>query len=150
MAQRTGATTYYIEILPVTRAELDGRQPVLALTPGAGDVDIVLASELMEAARAVGSGFVTTDRTFVAASSHRQFAIVEKMAMADGRYDRARLLDAVAQNAQASLIFDMETVAREAGAMISAVMLGALAASGRLPIPAGRADRGDPRRGQGG
>ena len=135
VAQRTGATTYYIEILPVTRAELDGRQPVLALTPGAGDVDIVLASELMEAARAVGSGFVTTDRTFVAASSHRQFAIVEKMAMADGRYDRARLLDAVAQNAQASLIFDMETVAREAGAMISAVMLGALAASGRLPIP---------------
>ena len=135
VAQRTGATTYYIEILPVTRAELDGRQPVLALTPGAGDVDILVASELMEAARAVANGFVTADRTFVAASSHRHFAIAEKMAMADGRYDRARLLDSIAQNAQASLIFDMEAVAREADAMISAVMLGALAASGRLPIP---------------
>ena len=135
VAQRTGATTYYIEILPAPWAELDGRQPVFALTPGAGDVDIVLASELLEAARAVGNGFVTADRTMVIASSHRHYAIAEKIAMGDGRNDPARLLDAIAQNAQAALIFDMEAVAREAGAMISAVMLGALAASGHLPLP---------------
>ena len=85
VAQRTGATTYYIEILPVPWAELDGRQPVLALTPGVGDVDIVLASELLEAARAIANGFVTADRTMVIASSHRHYAIAEKMAMGDGR-----------------------------------------------------------------
>lgn len=135
VAQRTGATTYYIEILPAPWAELNGQQPVLALTPGAGDVDIVLASELLEAARAVANGFVTNDRTAVVASSHRHYAIAEKMAMADGRTDPARLVEAIAQNAQAALIFDMDAVAREAGAMISAVMLGALAASRRLPLP---------------
>ena len=88
VAQRTGATTYYIEILPVPWAELDGRQPVLALTPGVGDVDIVLASELLEAARAIANGFVTADRTMVIASSHRHYAIAEKMAMGDGRTTR--------------------------------------------------------------
>ncbi|MGZ8310215.1 MAG: indolepyruvate oxidoreductase subunit beta family protein [Rhodoplanes sp.] len=135
VAQRTGATTYYIEILPVPWAELDGRQPVLALTPGVGDVDIVLASELLEAARAIANGFVTADRTMVIASSHRHYAIAEKMAMGDGRHDSTRLREAIAQNAQGSLIFDMEAVAREAGAMISAVMLGALVASRHLPLP---------------
>ncbi|MGZ8322994.1 MAG: indolepyruvate oxidoreductase subunit beta family protein [Rhodoplanes sp.] len=135
VAQRTGATTYYIEILPVPWVELNGRQPVLALTPGVGDVDIVLASELLEAGRAIAHGFVTTDRTLVIASSHRHYAITEKMAAADGRYEPSRLLEVIAQNAQASLMFDMDAVAREAGAMISAVMLGALVASRHLPIP---------------
>lgn len=135
VAQRTGATTYYIEILPTPWAELDGRQPVFALTPGVGDVDIVLASELLEAARAVSNGFVTADRTMVIASGHRDYAIAEKIAMGDGRNDPARLLDAITHNAQAALIFDMEAVARDAGAMISAVMLGALAASRHLPLP---------------
>jgi indolepyruvate ferredoxin oxidoreductase beta subunit len=135
VAQRTGATTYYIEMLPVSWAELGGQAPVLALTPGAGDVDIVLASELLEAGRAIANGFVTPDRTLVIASSHRHYAIAETMAMADGRYDPARVLAAVAQHAQAALIFDMDAVAREAGAMINAVMLGALVASRHLPIP---------------
>src|SRR3954466_14228619 len=85
VAQRTGATTYYIEILPVTLAALDGKRPVLALTPGSGDVDIVLASELMEAGRAIGNGFVTPDRTAMIASTHRSYAIAERMAMGDGR-----------------------------------------------------------------
>jgi len=40
VAQRTGATTYYIEILPVPARELGGRRPVLALTPGVGDIDV--------------------------------------------------------------------------------------------------------------
>lgn len=134
VAQRTGATTYYIEVLPAAWAELDGAEPVLALSPGAGDVDIVLASELLEAGRALSNGFVTEDRTLVVASSHRDYAIAEKMAMGDGRYDSSHLLDAIAQHANASLIFDMKAIARETGAMINAVMLGALFASNRLPI----------------
>ena len=68
VAQRTGATTYYIEILPVKTADLDGRRPVLALTPGVGDIDIAVASELLEAGRTVASGFVTADRTHVISS----------------------------------------------------------------------------------
>ncbi len=64
---------------------------MLALTPGIGDIDIVLASELMEAGRAVANGFVTPDRTLVIASTSRFYAINEKIAMGDGRYDQERL-----------------------------------------------------------
>src|SRR6266511_980393 len=61
VAQRTGATTYYVEILPVPARSLTKGRSVLALAPGIGDVDIVLASELMEAGRAIAAGFVTPD-----------------------------------------------------------------------------------------
>src|SRR5262249_204217 len=84
VAQRTGATTYYIEIVPVPARELPAR-PVLALAPGVGDVDIVLASELMEAGRTIAGGFVTPDRTLMIASTARSYLAVGKMARGDGR-----------------------------------------------------------------
>jgi indolepyruvate ferredoxin oxidoreductase beta subunit len=136
VAQRTGATTYYVEIFPVPLAELGGRHPVLALAPGVGDVDIVVASELLEAGRAIANGFVTADRTLLISSVARVYLTVEKMQMADGRYDSERLLKAAEQNAKASILFDMEAAAKQAGAIVNAVMLGAIAGSGRLPIPA--------------
>ena len=46
-----------------TRDELGGKRPVLALTPGVGDIDIAVASELLEAGRTVANGFVTPERT---------------------------------------------------------------------------------------
>jgi indolepyruvate ferredoxin oxidoreductase, beta subunit len=134
VAQRTGATTYYIEILPKPWSELGGRRPVLALTPGVGDIDIAVASELMEAGRTVAGGFVTRERTHMIASTSRFYAVTEKMAMADGRYDQDRLVKAIENNTQQRLLFDMEKTAKDAGAMINAVMLGAIAGSGRLPI----------------
>src|SRR5256885_140308 len=85
VAQRTGATIYYVELFPKAAAQAAGREPVLALMPMPGDVDVVLASELMEAARAVERGFVTPDRTLLVASTHRVFAMTEKIALADGR-----------------------------------------------------------------
>ena len=136
VAQRTGATTYYIEIMPATLSALGGKRPVLALTPSGGDVDVVLASELMEGARAIGNGLVTPDRTALIASTHRSYAIAERMAMGDGRYDTGRLLKAIETHAKRHLVFDMAAVARDTGAMINAVMLGALSAAQVLPIPA--------------
>jgi indolepyruvate ferredoxin oxidoreductase beta subunit len=135
VAQRTGATTYYIEIVPVPGHELPGR-PVLALAPGVGDVDIVLASELLEAGRTIAAGFVTPDRTLMIASTARSYLVVEKMALADGRYDSARLIKAIETHAQTHLLLDMEALAKQTGAMINAVMLGIIAGCGRLPIPA--------------
>jgi indolepyruvate ferredoxin oxidoreductase beta subunit len=136
VAQRTGATTYYVEIFPQTRRELGGKRPVLALAPGIGDVDMVVASELLEAGRTIAGGFVTPDRTLMIASTHRAHAIAEKIAMGDGRFDVAKLIGAVEKNARAHVLFDMDATAAGAGAMINAVMLGAIAASGGLPIPA--------------
>ena len=92
VAQRTGATIYYVELYPQKQAEQDGGTPVLALMPLPGDVDVVLASELMEAGRAVQRGLVTPDRTTLIASTHRVYAISEKSAMGDGRVDDAELL----------------------------------------------------------
>jgi indolepyruvate ferredoxin oxidoreductase, beta subunit len=135
VAQRTGATTYYIEVFPQTWRELDGRRPILALAPGTGDVDMVVASELLEAGRAIAGGFVTPDRTLMIASTHRIHAIAEKIAMGDGRFDAAKLLAAIEKNAQAHVLFDISAAAAAAHAMINSVMLGVIAASGRLPIP---------------
>lgn len=135
VAQRTGATIYYIELFPETEIAAKGKEPVLALMPVAGDVDVVVASELMEAGRAVMRGFVTPDRTTLIGSSHRIFAISEKIAMADGRADGGAVHEAAQAQAKHWIAFDMEQTAREGGSVISAVMLGALAGSGALPIP---------------
>jgi indolepyruvate ferredoxin oxidoreductase, beta subunit len=136
VAQRTGATTYYIEILPRPWTELGGRRPVLALTPGVGDIEIAVASELVEAGRTIAAGFVTRDRTLMIASTGRVYTVAEKAAMADGRYHPDRIVNAIEANAQQCLLFDMEQTAKDCGAMINAVMLGAIAGSGRLPITA--------------
>jgi indolepyruvate ferredoxin oxidoreductase, beta subunit len=135
VAQRTGATTYYIEIYPVPHAQLGGKRPVLALAPGVGDVDMVVASELLEAGRQISSGFVTADRTLLIASTSRVYLTTEKMQMGDGRYDSERLMNAAAANSRATVLFDMEAAARSTAAIVNSVMLGAIAASGRLPIP---------------
>lgn len=135
VAQRTGGTTYYIEIYPTPWRDLGTRRPVLALAPGIGDIDILVSSEFMEAGRCIANGFCTPDRTLLISSTSRFYVINEKMAMGDGRFDDARLLDAAEKNSKARILFDMEAVAKEAGAMINAVMLGAIAGCGKLPIP---------------
>ena len=134
VAQRTGATIYYVELYPRMLAEQDGGSPVLALMPLPGDVDVVLASELMEAGRAVHRGLVTTDRTTLIASTHRVYAISEKIAMGDGRADEAELLKAAEAAAKRFVRFDMAAAAEASGSVISAVLFGALAGTGVLPF----------------
>jgi len=133
VAQRTGATVYYLEIFP--RGDgTDDRSPVMALMPVPGDVDIVIAGELVEAGRAVLRGFVTPDRTCLISSSHRDYALSEKMAMGDGRVDWSRLQESTARAAKRFIAFDMATLANEKGSVISSVLFGALAGSGALPF----------------
>ena len=86
VAQRTGATTYYLEIFPATRRELGGKSPVFSLTPSPGNVDVMVASELIEAGRAMQNGYVSPERTVLIASTHRIYATIEKMQMGDGRF----------------------------------------------------------------
>lgn len=134
VAQRTGATTYYIEYCALPWSELGNRRPVFSLTPVPGCVDVMLASELIEAARSVQQGYVTPDRTTLIGSAHRTYATVEKMAMDDGRFDRERALKAVHDLSHRAIIFDMEKATERAGTVISAVLLGALAGSNALQI----------------
>jgi len=134
VAQRTGATIYYVELYPAARAEADGAQPVLALMPLPGDVDVVLASELMEGGRAIQRGLVTPDRTTLLASTHRVYSITEKSALGDGRVDSDTLLAHAAAAAKRFVRFDMAAVAEQHGSVIGAVLFGALAGAGVLPF----------------
>ncbi len=134
VAQRTGATTYYLEIYPVRRAELGGKEPVMSLTPSPGNVDIMVASELIEAGRAMTNGYVSPERTTLIASTHRIYATIEKMQMADGRYDADKVIAAARELAQRSVLFDMRKLAQESGTVINAVLFGAMAGSGALPV----------------
>jgi len=134
VAQRTGATTYYLEIFPFPRRELNGKEPVLSLTPSPGNVDVMVASELIEAGRAMLNGFVSPERTTLIASTHRIYATVEKMQMADGRFDSERVHEAAKQLAQNAVLFDMRKLAQESGTVINAVLFGAMAGSGVLPL----------------
>ena len=134
VAQRTGATIYYVEMYPREQAERDGGRPVLALMPLPGDVDVVLASELMEAGRAVQRGLVTPDRTTLVASTHRVYSIAEKIALGDGRADSKNLLAHAQSAARRFVRFDMAQVAEDNGSVISAVLFGALAGTGVLPF----------------
>lgn len=134
VAQRTGATIYYLEFFPRRVAEIEKRDPVMALMPVPGDVDCVLASELVEAARAIQRGFVTPTRTTLIASSHRAYTIAEKSAMGDGTVDPVELLNVVKAHAQRLVLFNMEELAARHDSVISSVMLGALAGSGVLPF----------------
>src|SRR5215470_11233691 len=100
VAQRTGATIYYLEFFPRALAERAGREPIMALMPVPGDVDCVIASELVEAGRAIQRGLVTSDRTTLITSSHRSYAIAEKSAMGDGAADSPGLLTLVRSSAK--------------------------------------------------
>jgi len=133
VAQRTGATTYYLEVMPGHTTQ----PSVLALNPAIGEVDVALATELLEAGRMIFNGFVTPDRTTLIASTHRVLAIGERTAMGDGSFDVGRLLRAVKERSKQQILFDMDQAAEESGGVINAVLLGALAGSGRLPIPDG-------------
>jgi indolepyruvate ferredoxin oxidoreductase, beta subunit len=135
VAQRTGATTYYVEIYPVTADRLAGRPPVLALTPSPGNVDAMVASEFVEAGRAMQNGFVSPDRTTLVASTHRVFTVAEKAALGDGRFDEDKLHKAAEALAKRAVLFDMAEIARQSGTVINAVMFGALAGAGILPFP---------------
>ncbi len=134
VAQRTGATIYYLEFFPRAAAERSGREPVMALMPVPGDVDCVVASELAEAGRAIQRGLVTPDRTTLICSTHRSYVISEKSAMGDGVADTEKLTELVRSQAKRLVLFDMEAAAERHRSVISSVLLGALAGSQVLPF----------------
>lgn len=134
VAQRTGATIYYVELFPEQPARLWGKDPVMALMPVPGEVDVVIASELMEAGRAITRGLVTPDRTTLIASSNRVYSMTEKTAMGDGRVDAESLLQAGRDMAKIFIAADFARLAEDHHSVISATLFGALAASATLPF----------------
>ena len=133
VAQRTGATTYYIEIYPQATA----RPPVLALYPSPGGIDLMVASELLEIGRALENGFIAPDRTTVIGSTHRVFSITEKIAMSDRRYAADSIITAVEELAQNTLLFDLNQLAEQQTSALNAVLAGLIAGCKVLPLAPG-------------
>ena len=131
VAQRTGATSYYIEFIdqPVP----DGAEPVFALVPIAGRVDVVASSELLESGRLLERGFVSPERTLFITSSSRALTVMEKMQMGDGRVEGDRIHRAGEALAKTYRHADLEKLAQDNGTIISATMFGAMAGAGAFP-----------------
>ena len=134
VAQRTGATTYYIEIYPAPLASLGGRRPVLSLLPVPGALDVLVSSELLETVRQVGNGLVSAERSCVISSSSRTLTTAERMQPGDGRLAQAALLDILRSHSREHHLLDMAALTAQAGTVVSAVMFGALAGAGVLPF----------------
>lgn len=139
VAQRTGATVYYVELFPEddgtgTTGRGERNEPVMSMFPIPGECDIVVASELMEAGRSVQRGFVTPDRTTFICSTNRVYSIDEKSAPADGRVDSQKLLDSASVAALRFVSADFMQMAVRERSVISASLFGALAGSEALPF----------------
>ena len=134
VAQRTGATTYYVEVWPEPASSHPGRRPVFSLNPAPGAIDLLVSSELLETVRQVGNGMVSPDRTRVISSTTRMLTVAEKMQPTDGRADAAKLIQTLQRHVKAAELLDLAQLAQQAGTAISAVLFGAIAASGALPF----------------
>ncbi|MEY2621567.1 MAG: hypothetical protein RIT26_1387 [Pseudomonadota bacterium] len=134
VAQRTGATTYYLEIYPEPFSALGGQRPVLGLNPLPGRLDALISSELLETSRQMAQGMASADRTLVISHGGRALTTAEKMVMGDGRVSATALTELVAQFSRAHHVLDMADLTRQAGTVVSAVMLGCIAASDLLPF----------------
>lgn len=132
VAQRTGATTYYLELMKPAAGE--AREPVFGLYPAPGHVDIAVASELVEAGRLIENGFVSPDRTTLIASTHRVFAIAEKGAMSDGAFEAPRIVDAARALGRRVVLEDFASLAAAEATALNAILLGAVAGAATLPI----------------
>jgi indolepyruvate ferredoxin oxidoreductase beta subunit len=127
VAQRTGATTYYFELFPERNPPA---APVFSLFPDAGDVDLVAALEPTEAARVLTRGLVSRNTTVIT-STNRLYGTAEKVTAGDSRADLGQILDALTSTAKRVIDFQAAT---GSDGQLNAVMLGAIAGSGVLPL----------------
>jgi indolepyruvate ferredoxin oxidoreductase beta subunit len=130
VAQRTGSTTYYVEVFTGRETE----PPAFSLYPIPGALDVVLAPEFLEVGRTIELGLASPERTTIVASTHRLYSIHEKVATGRNVYPAEQLAEAARSFSRALVAFDALAVAREHGTEVNAVLLGALAASDALPI----------------
>jgi len=131
VAQRTGSTSYYIEICD--RNFDNKKEPILSLYPKPGRVDIVIASELLEAARVLEKGYINPDSTTLITSSSRIYTNLEKSHLADGRFNEEKILNACKNMSKNFVCLDLNMMAVDHSTIVSATMFGALASSGVLP-----------------
>ena len=131
VAQRTGATIYYLEFIPRSSHQ---PVPVMSLFPAQGDIDLAVTSEIAEAGRMISRGFITPERTTLISSDHRVYGITEKSDTTDGTADTAFILSLATRYASRFVHFDLLELVQRHGTVISAGLFGAIAGAGVLPF----------------
>lgn len=127
VAQRTGATTYYFELLPDADPPAT---PLFNLFPSTDDVDLVAALEPIEAGRALENGYVTARTTVVTSTSHI-YSTAEKVVAGDGAVAVPPVVEGLEQAAGRLITLDAGNSGRS---RLNAVMFGAIAGCGVLPL----------------
>jgi indolepyruvate ferredoxin oxidoreductase, beta subunit len=130
VAQRTGSTTYYVELYTGPAED----EPAFSLYPVPGALDVLVAPEFLEVGRMIEAGFVSPSRTTVICSTHRLYSIHEKIATGRAIYPAEDLRRAARAMSRALIAFDALALARERGTEANAILLGALAGSGVIPV----------------
>ena len=131
VAQRTGSTSYYVEIC---NAQFEfGKEPILSMYPIAGKVDLVVSSELLETARVIERGFVNPERTTLISSESRALTNIEKSHLFDGRFDSKNIIETGSKMAKNFVFLDLQNIAEESSTIISSPMFGAMAGTNMLP-----------------
>jgi indolepyruvate ferredoxin oxidoreductase beta subunit len=134
VAQRTGATTYYLEMMLKASPAVGADAPIFGLSPLPGQIDLLISSELLETGRQISNGMSNPLQTYVISSNNRSLTTVEKMGMGDSRVPDTTLIDLIKQFSRAHHIVDMALLAKHSGTIISSVMLGCIGASALLPL----------------
>lgn len=129
VAQRTGATTYYVELFPNKNPVAE---PVFCLFPSAGDVDMLVGLEPTEAAKALERGYITS-RTVVVSSTERIYSTAEKSVAGNGAVSAMPVLAALQQAARRLLAVEPAAAPHRP---LNAVIFGAMLGSGVLPLTA--------------
>jgi len=130
VAQRTGATTYYFEMYPQAHCP---EKPVFCLSPDADGLDLMVAMEPMEAARALELGLITA-RTTVLSATGRIYSTAEKSVAGDGTLPVGVLFKALAGAAKALVELDLNAMCGGSRSPGNAAMLGAIANAAILPL----------------
>jgi len=110
LSQRGGATSFYLE-LAAGSEPVALQKVVFSQHPLPGAVDVVIAQELLELARALQQGYGSS-RTTVVASTHRVYTVGEKTPAWDGVTGEAELLAAARSRSGEFVGFNAVALAR--------------------------------------
>ena len=132
LAQRGGSTTYYLEAYPLA----EGEDVIFSQFPVPGDVDLIVSQEFLELGRVLEKGY-GSENTVIISSTHRMYSTEEKLPIASGIYEDEKLFEFANEFSNLFIGLNVLSLAKQNGMnelASNAILLGALSASGALPI----------------
>lgn len=134
LSQRGGSTVYYLEAHP--KPESEDKSIIFAQFPVPGEVDIILAQEFLELGRALELGY-GSGKTTIVTSSHRIYSTLEKMPIGSGIYSDENLRKLAGGFSSRFIELNALELSKKNGMdelAVNAILLGALSASGAVPL----------------